>query len=68
MSKLKEKHPDVKIGNSFALHNVLNKDLAHIVSDLNIGDFVAFSYFPVDTLNDIVKTPNRCQTRLGTNI
>jgi hypothetical protein len=36
-TKLKEKHPDVKIGNSFGLHNVLN--------------------FPVDNLNDIVKTP-----------
>ena len=55
--KLKEKHPDVKFGNSFALHQVLNKDLGHIVSDLAIGDFVAFSYFPVDALNDIVKTP-----------
>ena len=55
--QIKQKHPDVKIGNAFALHNVLNKDLTHIVSDLNIGDFVAFSYFPVDTLNDIVKTP-----------
>jgi hypothetical protein len=55
--KIKEKYPDVKFGNSFALHHVLNKDLAHIVSDLAIGDFVAFSYFPVDTLNDIVKTP-----------
>lgn len=55
--KLKEKHPDVKFGNSFALHHVLNKDLGHIISDLAIGDFVAFSYSPVDTLNDIVKTP-----------
>jgi len=55
--KIKEKYPDVKFGNSFALHHVLNKDLAHIVSDLAIGDFVAFSYSPVDTLNDIVKTP-----------
>ncbi len=55
--KLKEKHPDVKFGNSFALHQVLNKDLGHIVNELAIGDFVAFSYFPVDTLNDIVKTP-----------
>ena len=26
--KLKEKHPDVKIGNSFGLHHVLNKNLA----------------------------------------
>ena len=55
--KLKEKHPDVKFGNSFALHHVLNKDLGHIVSDLALGDFVAFSYSPVDSLNDIVKTP-----------
>ncbi len=56
--KLKEKHPDVKLGNSFALHQVLNKDLDHIVSDLAIGDFVAFSYSPVDNLNDIVKSPS----------
>ena len=59
--KLKEKHPDVKFGNSFALHNVLNKNLGHIVSDLAIGDFVAFSYFPVDPLNDIVKTPQEAK-------
>ncbi len=56
-TKLKEKHPDVKIGNAFALHNVLNKKLEHVVTDLTIGDFVAFSYFPVDSLNDIIKTP-----------
>jgi len=55
--KLKEKHPDVKFGNSFALHHVLNKNLENVVSDLAIGDFVAFSYFPVDSLNDIVTTP-----------
>jgi len=62
--KLKKKHPDVKFGNSFALHHVLNKNLAHIVSDLAIGDFVAFSYFPVDTLNDIVKTPQEAKEDL----
>ena len=62
--KLKEKHPDVKFGNMFALHNVLNKNLTHIVSDLAIGDFVAFSYFPVDTLNDIVKTPMQARQDL----
>ena len=56
-SEIKEKHPDVKIGNAFALHHVLNKDLEHIVSDLAMGDFVAFSYSPVDSLNDVVKTP-----------
>ena len=55
--KLKDKHPDVQFGNSFALHQVLNKDLGHIVNDLAIGDFVGFSYFPIDNLNDITKTP-----------
>ncbi|HSB83686.1 MAG TPA: hypothetical protein VLD64_04295 [Nitrosarchaeum sp.] len=63
-TKLKEKHPDVEIGNSFALHNVLNKNLEHIVNDLALGDFVAFSYSPVDTLNDIVKTPQEAKEDL----
>ena len=62
--KIKEKHPDVKIGNAFALHNVLNKNLQHIVSDLDIGDFVAFSYSPVDVLNEIVKTPQQAKQEL----
>ena len=51
--RIKEKHPDVKFGNSFALHHVLNKNLEHIVTDLSIGDFIAFSYTPTDTLNEI---------------
>ena len=55
--KLKQKHPDVKFGNSFGLHHVLNKNLEHIVEDLSFGDFVAFSYSPVDSLNEIIKTP-----------
>ena len=62
--KIKEKHPDVKIGNAFALHQVLNKNLQSIVTDLTIGDFVAFSYFPVDILNDIVKTPQEAKEDL----
>jgi hypothetical protein len=62
--KTKAKHPDVKIGNSFALHQVLNKNLRYIVTDLSIGDFVAFSYSPVDTLNDIVKTPEQAKEEL----
>ncbi len=55
--KIKEKYPDVKIGNSFSLNGVINKDLNHIVSDLSQGDFVAFTYFPTDSLNEIVKNP-----------
>ncbi|NNM02656.1 MAG: hypothetical protein HKP26_03710 [Nitrosopumilus sp.] len=62
--KTKEKHPDVKIGNSFALHQVINKNLRYIVTDLAMGDFVAFSYSPVDTLNDIVKTPQEAKEDL----
>ncbi len=61
---IKEKHPDVKIGNAFALHQVINKNLRYIVTDLAIGDFVAFSYSPVDTLNDIVKTPQQAKEEL----
>ena len=56
--RIKEKHPDVKIGNSFALHQVLNKNLKNIVDDLALGDFVAFSYAPTDALNEISKTPD----------
>ncbi|MEX0862955.1 hypothetical protein [Nitrosopumilus sp.] len=62
--KIKEKHPNVKIGNAFALDQVLNKNLQYIVTDLAIGDFVAFSYSPVDTLNDIVKTPEQAKEEL----
>ncbi len=54
---LKEKHPDVMFGNSFALHHVINKNLDHVVGALAVGDVVAFSYLPVDSLNDIVRTP-----------
>jgi len=55
---IKEKHPDVKIANSFSLHDVINKNLEHIVSELNVGDFVAFTYFPVDTVYEISKNPH----------
>ena len=48
--RIKEKHSDVKFGNSFALHQVINKNLKNIVNDLAIGDFVAFSYTPTDNL------------------
>ena len=55
--RIKEKHPDVKFGNSFALHQVINKNLKDIVNELAIGDFVAFSYTPTDNVNEINKTP-----------
>ncbi|MHA7733334.1 hypothetical protein [Nitrosopumilus sp. S6] len=61
---IKEKHPDVKIGNAFALHQVLNKNLRYIVTDLDVGDFVAFTYSPVDTVGDMVKTPQQAKEEL----
>ena len=56
--EIKQKHPDVKFGNSFALHNVLNKNLNNVVEELALGDFVAFSYSPTDALNEINKNPD----------
>ena len=65
-NQLKEKHPEVKLGNSFSLHGVINKNLSHIVQELDVGDFFAFSYFPVDTLNEINKTPQEARNDLDT--
>ncbi len=62
--KIKEKHPDVKIGNSFSLNGVINKELDHIVTELNLGDFVAFTYFPTDPLNEIVQRPHDAKADL----
>ncbi len=62
--KIKEKHPAVKIGNAFALDQVLNKNLQDIVAELSVGDFIAFSYSPVDSLNEIVKTPEQAKEDL----
>ena len=57
-TKLKQKHPDIQIGNAYSLHGVINKNLGHVVADLgSLGDFIGFTYFPIDVLNDITKTP-----------
>jgi len=56
--EIKQKHPDVLFGNLFALHTVLNKNLENFVHELSLGDFVAFSYTPTDTLNEISKSPD----------
>ena len=49
-SKLKANHPSVKFGNWFSLNDVLNNAQGDIVGKLNQGDFVAYSYAPVDLL------------------
>jgi hypothetical protein len=61
---LKEKHPNVKFGNSFSLHGVLNHEQEDLVGKLNQGDFVAFTYFPVDVLNEVNKTPEEAGKNL----
>ncbi|WP_100183035.1 hypothetical protein [Candidatus Nitrosotenuis aquarius] len=64
-SELKQKHPDVKMGNAFSLNNVLNKNLTRYVSEFaDTGDFVAFTYLPVDRINDITKTPAQARADL----
>ncbi len=62
--EVKERHPDVKIGNSFELHNALNKNLADTIRQLAFGDFVAFTYLPTNTLYEIDKTPGQARQDL----
>lgn len=64
-TKLKEKHPDVKFGNSFSLHGIINNSQEDLVAKLNQGDFIAFSYLPVNKLNEIDKTPQEAKKDLG---
>jgi len=47
-NKLKEKYPNVKFGNWFSLNNLVNKYEGDMVGNLTQGDFVAYSYAPVD--------------------
>jgi len=63
-NELKEKHPNAKFGNSFSLHGVLNHQQEDLVGKLNQGDFVAFTYFPVNVLNEIDKTPEEADKNL----
>ena len=60
--EIKSKHPDVKIGNSMSLENILNKGMEpggsfEMTPKLEMGDFIALSYKPTDTLGDINRTP-----------
>jgi len=49
-AQLKQKHPTVKFGNWFSLNGLINHYQPDLVSKLNQGDFVAYSYAPVDSL------------------
>lgn len=62
---IKQKHSGVKVGNAFSLNNILNKNLTNYVTEFtDTGDFVAFTYLPVDRINDITKTPQQAREDL----
>ena len=61
-SEIKSKHPNVKIGNSLSLENVINKGMEpggafELTPQLEMGDFIALSYKPTNTVGDIDRTP-----------
>ena len=62
-TEIKSKHPDVKIGNSMSLENILNKGMEpggsfELTPQLEMGDFIALSYKPTDVVGDIDRTPS----------
>ena len=72
-SEIKSNHPDVKIGNSLSLENVINKDLVpngvrELTPQLEMGDFIALSYKPIDTIGDINRTPQEAIDNLKQSI
>ena len=61
-TEIKSKHPEVKIGNTMSLENVLNKGMEpggsfELTPQMEMGDFIGISYKPTDTIGDINKTP-----------
>jgi hypothetical protein len=61
-SEIKSNHPNVKLGNSMSLENIINKDMIpggafELTPKLAMGDFIAFSYKPTDVIGDINRTP-----------
>ena len=72
-SEIKSNHPDVKIGNSMSLENVLNKGMEpggsfELTPRLEMGDFIALSYKPIDTIGDINRTPQEAIDNLKQSI
>ena len=66
-SEIKLNHPDVKIGNSMSLENILNKGMQpggtfELTPQMEMGDFIALSYKPTDVLGDINRTPREAIT------
>ncbi len=68
-TEIKSKHPHVKIGNSMSLENILNKGMEpggtfEMTPKLEMGDFIALSYKPTDTVGDINRTPQEAMNDL----
>lgn len=63
-AKLLLTNPDLKIGNAFSLDRVLNRGTHDIVDSISTGDFVAFTYRPVNVLNEISKDPQKARADL----
>ena len=66
-SEIKSNHPNVKIGNSMSLENIVNKSLYpggsfEITPQLEMGDFIALSYKPTDVIGDISRTSDNIPT------
>ena len=62
--EIKSNHPNVKIGNSISLENIINKGMIpggsfELTSQLTMGDFIALSYKPTDIVGDIDRTPQQ---------
>ena len=65
--EVKSKHPNVKIGNSISLENIINKGMQtggafELAPQLEMGDFIAFSYKPTNIVGDIARTPDAIPT------
>ena len=63
-TEIKSNHPNVKIGNSMSLENIINKGMEpggsfELTPKLEMGDFIALSYKPTDTVGDIDRTPQQ---------
>ncbi|MBC8251516.1 MAG: hypothetical protein H8E89_08015 [Candidatus Nitrosopelagicus sp.] len=61
-SEIKSNHPNIKIGNTISLENIINKDMVpngsfELTPQLEMGDFIALSYKPTDIIGDIDRTP-----------
>ena len=68
-SEIKSNHPNVKIGNSLSLENLINKDMIpngnfELTPQLEMGDFIALSYKPTDVVGDITRTPQEAIAEL----